>query len=189
MPPLKTVFLKSLLRKEIARALSKLKPSSRRKKSLRIAQKLMRTAGFQKARNIMAYMPLPREVDTRPVLAKLLAMGKNIFLPALDRAKGEIRIFRVTNLRRDLMPGNYGILEPRPARCAAGRPSGLDLILVPGVGFDKKGGRLGHGKGYFDKFLRKAKRAEKIGLAFREQLLKKVPLEKHDQRVDRVITD
>ncbi len=137
----------------------------------------------------MAYMPLRHEVDTRAVLVQLLSLKKNLFLPAVNRKRGEIRIFRVKNLKRDLAPGSYGILEPRPGRCVLGRPSDLDLVLVPGLGFDRKGGRLGHGKGYFDKFLRKVKRAEKIGIAFREQILEKIPLEKHDQRVNRVITD
>lgn len=137
----------------------------------------------------MAYMPLRHEVDTRAVLVKLLALKKKLFLPAVNREREEIAIFQVKNLTRDLTPGSYGILEPRPGRCVPGRPSDLDLVLVPGLGFDRKGGRLGHGKGYFDKFLRKVKRAKKIGIAFKEQILEKIPLEKHDQRVDRVITD
>ena len=145
-------------------------------------------AEFRRARNIMAYMPLRHEVDTRALLMKLLALKKNLFLPAVDRKRGEIAVFQVKNLKRDLVPGSYGILEPR-ARCVSGRPSDLDLVLVPGLGFDRQGGRLGHGKGYFDKFLRKVKRAKKIGIAFKEQILKKIPLEKNDQRMDRVITD
>ncbi len=149
----------------------------------------MRTREFRRARNIMAYMALPHEVDTRRILQKALRLKKNVFLPALSRARREIRIFQITDLKRDLAPGNYGILEPRAARCAAGRPSALDLVLVPGLGFDRRGARLGHGKGYFDKFLKKVKRAKKIGIAFREQVLEKIPLERHDQRVERVITD
>lgn len=189
MPSPKKAFLKSLLRKELRLGLARLKPASRRKKSRSIAEKLMKLKEVRSAKNIMAYMPLPSEVDTRPVLMKLLALRKNIFLPALNSQRREIRIFRVRNLTRDLAPGSYGILEPRSALCVPGRPSDLDLVLIPGVGFDRQGGRLGHGKGYFDKFLKKVKHAEKIGIAFREQILKKVPLEKHDQRVDRVITD
>jgi len=151
--------------------------------------KVLGMTEFQRARNIMAYMPLRHEVDTRAVLVKLLALKKKLFLPAVNREREEIAIFQVKNLTRDLTPGSYGILEPRPGRCVPGRPSDLDLVLVPGLGFDRKGGRLGHGKGYFDKFLRKVKRAKKIGIAFKEQILEKIPLEKHDQRVDRVITD
>lgn len=152
----------------------------------------MKVAGlaeFRKARTIMAYMPLRYEVDTRALLVKLLGLKKKLFLPAVNRKRGVIAVFQVKNLKRDLVPGSYGILEPRPGRCAPGRASELDLVLVPGLGFDRQGGRLGHGKGYFDKFLRKAKRAKKIGIAFREQILEKIPLEKHDQRVDCVITD
>ena len=149
----------------------------------------MKTKSFRQSKNIMAYASLPHEADTRDLLQKALVFKKNIFLPAVSRNGGALRIFRVTHLKRDLAPGSYGVLEPRAGKCRAGRASELELIIVPGLGFDRSGGRLGHGKGYFDKFLKKAKRAKKIGIAFREQLLEKVPREKHDQCVDRVITD
>ena len=148
----------------------------------------MKTPDFRRARNVMGYMALPYEVDMRPVLKRLMVLKKNVFLRAVNSGRGQIRIFPVTHLKRDLARGSYGILEPRPGKCPAGRPSQMDLVLVPGIGFDRKGGRLGHGKGYFDKFLKKVKRARRIGLAFREQILEKVPCEKHDQRVHRVIT-
>jgi 5-formyltetrahydrofolate cyclo-ligase len=65
----------------------------------------------------------------------------------------------------------------------------MDLIIVPGVAFDRKGGRLGRGAGYYDRLLRKARSVPKIGLCFREQLVRKVPMKKHDMSVDKIITD
>ncbi len=65
----------------------------------------------------------------------------------------------------------------------------MDVIVVPGVGFDRAGGRLGRGGGYYDRALRSAPKVPKIGLCFREQLVKKIPMAKRDVRVDKVISD
>jgi 5-formyltetrahydrofolate cyclo-ligase len=65
----------------------------------------------------------------------------------------------------------------------------MDLIIAPGVAFDRRGGRLGRGGGYYDRLLRRAEKVPVIGLCFREQLVKKVPMKPHDVRMNKVITD
>ena len=144
---------------------------------------------FQTSQNIMTYAALPGEVQTGPLIRKMLAMKKNVFLPRIHSARRPMSIFQIYHPSRDLRKGRYGILQPRPLKTRKGNPKNLDLVLVPGVGFDRKGSRLGRGAGYFDRFLKKAKRSKKIALAFREQVLGKIPHGPHDVLMDRVITD
>ena len=81
---------------------------------------------------------------------------------------------------------SYGILEP--VKIIEKSPNKIDLIIVPGIGFDKRGNRLGHGKGYYDKLLRKLKTI-KIGLAFELQIVDQIPTDENDVPVDLIITE
>lgn len=114
--------------------------------------------------------------------------GKKVFVPRIDPGLKRMRMVQIENLE-SLKPGRYGILEPAPGSGRPGDPGDLDLAVVPGMAFDREGGRLGRGKGYFDRFLQEAGRAYKIGLAFKFQLVEKVPCEAHDVRVDEVLTE
>ena len=96
--------------------------------------------------------------------------------------------FRVRHLSRDLKESCYGIREPK-AFCPGRSADRMDVIIVPGVGFDRAGARLGRVGGFYDRALRRVRKVPKIGLCFREQLVKKIPVKKHDVRVDKVITD
>ena len=88
---------------------------------------------------------------------------------------------------KELKPGAFGILEPAFDPKRLGRPEDLGLAVVPGLGFDRRGGRLGRGEGYFDRFLAEAKKAYKVGLAFEFQIVDEVPREAKDVSVDEVI--
>lgn len=137
----------------------------------------------------MTYVALSDEVDTRELILKALALRKNVYAPRIFKKRKEIGIFQIRHPRKDLRKGTYGIQEPGALSFHQGNPARLDLVIVPGLGFDRRGGRLGRGGGYFDRFLLKTNRARKIGLAFREQMVRKIPIGSHDIRVDRVITD
>ena len=80
----------------------------------------------------------------------------------------------------DLEPGSYGILEPNSEKIRKISTEKIDLIIVPGIGFDSKGNRIGHGKGYYDNLLKNSKKAIHIGLAFEKQIVIKIPVEYHD---------
>lgn len=107
---------------------------------------------------------------------------KQIALPRVEA--GEISM-RWADRRASLAPGKFGILEPPADAPAAG--TAFDLILVPGVGFDRAGGRLGRGRGYYDRFLAGAS-GFFVGVCFDDRLVPEVPLEPHDIRMDAVIT-
>ncbi|MBN1910696.1 MAG: 5-formyltetrahydrofolate cyclo-ligase, partial [Pirellulales bacterium] len=125
------------------------------------------------------------------LLNRALRGQKRVVVPYCDGP--DLRLFRLTSLD-ELSPGAYGIPEPRPElRDLPDRriePDWLDLVLVPGVAFDRKGGRLGQGAGYFDRFLPTVPaHVPRVGLAFACQLFPKIPMAPHDVRMDCVVAE
>ena len=115
-----------------------------------------------------------------------LAAGKIVTLPRPAPATDSYEAARVTDLARDLAPGRFGIPEPR-AGCPVFPLNDLDFYLVPGIGFALDGGRLGRGRGYFDRILA-AVRGFKCGVAFDCQVVPELPAEPHDVRLDCILT-
>ena len=189
MVPSQSNDYKSLLRNKLQQARLNLSDSNRRLKSRTITEKLIRMPVFIKSKNLLTYVALPDEVATRPIVRTALRSGKNVFVPAVDFAGKQIKIYQIHDWKKDLRRSSFGILEPRRIRERLGNPKKLDFVVVPGVGFDRQGGRLGRGGGFFDRFLKKAKSAQKIGIAFREQMLPRIPMNRSDVRMDGVITD
>lgn len=183
--PLSVSSQKSQLRSRIRILLRSMGARGRKLRSRKISEKLFKTAGFKKAEKLFIYASLPEEVGTFEIMAKALRRNKKVFVPKVSGSGRKIKVFEVRDLRADLSRGSFGILEPQTKR-PLGRQS-LDLMIIPGLAFDRKGNRLGRGKGYFDRFLTRFKKTPKIGLAFKEQIVSKVPAEAHDISVDKVI--
>lgn len=139
----------------------------------------------------MTYLDFRSEVRTLAFLPEIWKQGKKIVVPYC--AGRDLGLFLLES-PDELAPGTWGILEPRPElRAAAGKragPESIDLALVPGVAFDSRGGRLGRGKGFYDRFLPQlCPDALKIGLAFESQLAWEIPMQPQDVRMDLVITE
>ena len=137
----------------------------------------------------MIYVSKAGEVETHGLIRKALKLKKEVFAPKIQPGNG-LKIYAVRNFSKDLKRGAYGILEPKAVKSRLGKPEELDLVVIPGLGFDKTGRRLGRGGGYFDRFLEKVKKAKKIckiGLAFKEQMRYRIPYHQHDVHMDRVI--
>jgi len=146
---------------------------------------------YLSARTVMAYLNLPSEVRTQPYVWAVQEQGRQVVVPYCEG--DELGLFRLDSMH-ELAAGTLGILEPRiELRARAERRvevAQLDLILVPGVAFDRRGGRLGHGKGYYDRLLRRARRdTPLVGLAFECQLVPAVPMLPHDVPVDKLVTE
>ena len=146
---------------------------------------------YRAGNSIMCFVSLPREVYTHELLQEMRHEAKNVVIPWCDST--ELRLFRFRNFD-ELVPGTLGILEPAEWFRTAGdrvvTPEELDLVLVPGLGFDRRGGRLGRGKGFYDRFLKKLPpRVPKVGLAFEWQLVDEIPMLAHDVRMDWIITE
>jgi len=180
---------KAFLRNKLRHVLAGMSPESRRRKSRTIVSKVIRLKSYRNAQRIMIYASLPGEVRTWGLIRRSLKLGKEVFLPRLTNRGSRMIAVRVRNLEKDLVKGSYGILEPRGRRSKTGTKTKPDLIFVPGLAFDLKGHRLGRGKGFFDRYLAGYGTSGKIGLAFREQIVKKIPVCARDVNMDAVITD
>jgi len=156
-----------------------------------IVARFMALPEYQAAQTVLFYLDVRSEVRTRHSLADALASGKKIVVPYC--VDGELELFHLESTD-ELSVGMYKILEPKPElRSVAAKhvaPADLDLIMVPGVAFDRRGGRTGHGKGYYDKLLEHARpNTPLVALAFECQLFDEIPMQPHDVFMDKVITE
>ncbi|HOP92167.1 5-formyltetrahydrofolate cyclo-ligase [Acetivibrio thermocellus] len=161
-------------------------------KSKLITEKLISLDGFYNSKCVMAYMDFKNEVMTRFLIEHCLNLGKIVALPLIDCVDGVKKIFpyELTNQEGCLKPGTYGILEPVKEFSRKIDPKDIDLVVVPGVAFDVKGGRIGYGAGYYDIFLREVRKdCLKIGIAFDIQVFPSIPKEEHDILMDAVVTE
>jgi 5-formyltetrahydrofolate cyclo-ligase len=159
--------------------------------SRRICAAFQALPEYAAARTVMFYLDVRSEVRTRRALPKALASGKRIVVPWCNE-RGELELFHLTDAD-ELAVGMYRILEPRPELRGLPEkqvtPEELDLVQVPGVAFDRRGARMGHGKGYYDKLLQHARNAPLVALAFECQIFDEIPTAEHDIFMDRIITE
>lgn len=156
-----------------------------------ITDQVMRLGEYQQAYCVMWYVDVRDEARTRHALPAALESGKRVVIPYC--VEGELELFHLEAME-ELEIGMYKILEPRSdLREVASKKvdvSELDLILVPGVAFDARGGRTGHGKGYYDKLLENAKpETPLVSLAFECQMFDEIPMQDHDIFMDKVVTE
>lgn len=159
--------------------------------SRRILAQLFALPAYQQARTVMLYIGVRSEVCTREHVPGILASGRRVVVPFCEGH--ELGLFQLHDLN-ELQPTGFGLWEPPPAmrsqtdrRCDV---RDLDLIAVPGLAFDRRGGRLGHGKAYYDRLLQNARPdTALVGLAFECQVFPTVPTGKHDVFMDLVITE
>lgn len=142
------------------------------------------------AREVLAYWPVRGEVDVRPLIKELWDRGVTVLMPRCRaQAPGEMDICCAT-CEDDLVPGAFSIMEPDSGRCPPVGECGPDLALIPGVGFDRRGIRLGFGGGYYDRILAEKEFAETVtvGVAYDFQLIETLPDEPWDRPVRIVCT-
>jgi len=178
---------KSLLRNKLKKKILSLSPAQRRTKSLQVCQGLWRSDFVQESKRILIYLAHFSELDTRSLIRQLLRSKKEVYLPRVDG--DSIFLYRVKNLQKDMEQGVYGMREPKKIKTRQARIGEMDLAVIPGLGFTREGARLGRGGGHFDRLLEKAGRVVKIGVGYREQIVKKIPLMRHDVRMNFVVTD
>ena len=176
---------KQRVRQEVRMVSEQLAPEYRREASREITRRVLSLPVWKEAGTVMAYWSLPTEPDTRELMETALREGKKLLLPrCLDGNR--MAALQVDSLE-GLKPGALGIPEPEPDPAGAAAPE-PDLILVPCVAAAPNGTRLGHGAGYYDRFL-----AEHTGravcLCFRALLRADLPAEATDIMADLVITD
>lgn len=179
--------MKERLRKQIKEKRKKLSKEENRKKSKQIKEKLFNLKEFKDAETILFYISYNGEVFTHDMICELF-YKKNIIVPVSNKNRCTLTLSHLKSWE-ELCIGSYNILEPSVEKIRETEIEDIDLIIVPGVAFDKKGGRLGHGKGYYDRTLKKAIDILKIGLCFEFQIVDSIPMEEHDVYIDKIISE
>jgi 5-formyltetrahydrofolate cyclo-ligase len=177
---------KSDWRQHFRAQLARLSPTDRAAASALLRQRIETQPQWQRARVVLLFIPTQLEPDILPLAQTALASNKILALPRHVTATNSYTAARVTDLARDLAPGQFGIPEPRP-ECPDLPLNELDFCLVPGLGFALDGCRLGRGRGYFDRLLA-AIPGFKCGVAFDCQVVPELPSEPHDVRLDCILT-
>lgn len=172
---------KKEIRKYIRELKRQLSLEEKKQRSLSVWEEVERDERFQQAQVVLAYWSMDDEVFTHDFVCRW-AEKKTLLLPCVNGDELEIRYFEGKD---KLCPGE-GYAIPEPVGKLFEDLNRIDLILVPGVAFDRNRNRLGRGKGYYDKILKQTS-AYKLGVCFDFQLLDEVPTEEHDVKMDRVI--
>ncbi len=175
--------MKNKLRKELKEKRKKLSPEYINQKSELIYKKIIESEIYQKSNIIMSYCSIQNEVDTLKINKKILEDGKRLIVPYIDREKDIIIPVEIKK-EEELIIGKYNIMEPKNKEKKISKEK-IELILVPAVGYDKVGNRIGFGGGYYDKFMSDYK-GIKIGLAYSFQIIDEIKSEHHDIKLDEI---
>lgn len=179
---------KSKIRKEILRKLKKQRACDRIKKSELIKEELFSLSEFKTAKCVMFYVSTNYEVDTHTMIDEAISLGKKVAVPVTLPKEKRLMPSFLSDPTRELTAGPYGIAEPKSSCIREVSIEEIDLVVVPGLAFDKGGGRIGHGPGYYDRFLKKLpSEVPRIGLAFDFQILGEIPSFPHDVPVNKLI--
>lgn len=143
--------------------------------------------------SFMCYVPFRSELNTRSLIEWGWKTGAEVIVPKCDPANRSMTLHKLDSWS-SLKAGAYGILEPDPDRCPALPDSYVPgLVAAPGIAFDRKGGRLGYGGGYYDRYAERLGRDRAdvawLGIAFEDQLVDDIPMQAHDRRMDGIVTE
>jgi 5-formyltetrahydrofolate cyclo-ligase len=167
-----------------------LSTAERAERSRLVSLQLARLPELAAARAVAGFAATSAEIDPGQALVEVGARGATVAYPRVTKEQPRLRFHRVGSAT-DMRPGAYGILEP-PEGCPEVAPEELDVILLPGLAFDRDGHRLGYGGGYYDELgglVRRQGRALLVGVGFDFQLVDRCPAADHDVDIDRVVTD
>lgn len=177
---------KAAIRRELRDAVKRLSPEQRSADSSLLRRRLLEQPLWAAAQAVLFFAPHGGEPDLWPLVEPALAESKAVLLPKYSADDKRYVACVIRDLQGDLAPGRFGILEPA-AHCSTFSLKHLDLALVPGIGFTLDGGRLGRGKGYYDRLLAEVP-GFKCGVAFDCQVATDLPLEPHDVRLNCILT-
>ena len=179
---------KEKLRADLRKRLMSMTDGERNEKSRQACQRLISTPEFQNATTVMMYLPLPHELDVCEAILSAWQMGKTVAVPKISWEQRHMIPVEITSLETGFSTEAGGLRNP-----VTGVPvlfEDIDLVVTPGLGFDRKGNRLGRGGSYYDNFFANERlKALRCGMAFDEQVLDDIPVTAKDQPVDLLVTD
>ena len=179
---------KENIRKEILKKLHDISAKEKERKVEELKEKLFLLEEFKKAKCVMFYVSKHYEVNTHKMIDESIAMGKKVVVPITLKEEKMLRPSELKDRKKELVKSHYGIHQPREKHIRPVSPEEVNVMIVPGIAFDKSGHRLGHGGGYYDMFLEKAPPGIfTVGLAFDFQLVDELPRYDTDIPVDKVI--
>jgi 5-formyltetrahydrofolate cyclo-ligase len=186
-----SIIDKALLRRAILARRDGADAPDRSESSRRITDQLLKLPSFDSAAAVLAYLSFGSEFDTSGFVAAILAQGKRLVLPRVNKQLRRLELFVVSNLESDVVPGVWGIREPNPDRCDPATVSQIGLILTPGVAFTSRCERLGYGGGFYDRLLSEwgGRRPTTVAAAFNLQIVDSLPIDSTDVPVDLVLTE
>lgn len=180
--------LKVQLRKQLKAIRRALPTEARAARSSAISARVRELDAFAECRHMAAYAPIRGEADPSALVREALARGAKVAMPRVDEESNEVVLHDIGDPDELVVSGRFAIPEPR--RDAPRTPlEEVELVLVPALGLDPSGRRLGWGRGFYDRLLPRLPRARRVGLVYDFQLLAEIPDHEHDQRVDVVVTD
>ncbi len=180
--------MKDRLRKSIEKKRNTLSTSDVLEKSSRIKKRIFEMDLFRDAQTILFYVSYGNEVYTHDMIKESISLGKTVVVPKSVTKNNALILSRLSDWD-NLEVGAYNILEPKQESIEQVDVESIDLIIVPGVVFDESGNRIGHGKGYYDRLLNDSQNIPNIGLAFELQMIDNIESEKHDEKIDVIITE
>jgi len=152
------------------------------KRSKAIQEFVINAEEFQQAKVVGAYFAIGSEVMTELIIGRAKILNKKIALPRVEEDKIAFYELPLTNT---LVKGKFGIMEPPPYKPM----DKMDILVVPGIAFDKNGNRLGYGKGFYDRLLADKRTKFSIGLAYSFQLVEILPYDLYDKRLDAIASE
>jgi 5-formyltetrahydrofolate cyclo-ligase len=181
--------MKKNIRKEVIKKRDEIPPDVKAEKDLLIKKRLFSLPEFLSAKTIIFYASFRSEVETLSMIRESLGIGKRVVLPKVDNKRKMLKLYEVKELN-ELSSGYMGISEPSVTENRIIPIDDADIVIIPGAGFDHSGNRLGYGAGYYDILLsQRKKKMPIVALAYEEQLVESIHAEKHDVRVDMIVTD
>jgi 5-formyltetrahydrofolate cyclo-ligase len=178
------------IRCDIEKALATLSEKEIKDKTRKIEKRLFEFANFLESNIVLLYINSNCEVNSLNIIERCLGYKKIVILPAFEPAKHGMKLMKIDNLDTGLILGPRDILEPDPNQCNIVPIECIDIAIIPGIAFDEKGGRIGSGRGYYDRFIPKLPiTTRKVALAFEDQIVPQIQMEAHDRHVDIIITE
>ena len=182
--------MKEKMRADILIKRNQLKADEVERLSKKIVNRFILLDAYKKAGNIMLYLDMRNEVKTGPLIERILHEGKRALIPVTNPEDYSLTVSELIDPQHDLFPGKFGLMEPNEDTLRPVEPNTIDLVLVPGLVFDRKGYRIGFGAGYYDRFLPTLQpHIPLISLAYELQIVDDVPREPHDVPVHMVVTE
>ena len=181
--------MKHIIRKHIKEKLKYCSELEKSQKSDIIKDKLFSEEAFKKANVVMFYVSLKDEVNTLNMIDEAIRAGKHVCVPVIVLEEKRLIAGGIKDRKEDLEKQHFGIYQPKPGRVEEVPLEDIDLVVVPGIAFDKDNMRLGRGHGYYDRFLSAlSKDTKTVGLAFDFQVVNNLPKDSHDIPVWKTIT-